>query len=130
MTPLTSLILPIIVSAVIVFIASSIIHMAPLWHKNVYPAPANADALLDAMRPLNIPPGDYLLPRPSSREEMKTPEFKQKVERGPVLMMTVMRRSSMSMGRPLSQWFIYCAVMSYFAATKADPKPVVWTKRA
>ena len=33
MTPLTALWLPILVSAVFVFIASSIIHMLPLWHK-------------------------------------------------------------------------------------------------
>ena len=39
MTTIAALWLPILLSAVIVFIASSIIHMAPLWHRNELPAP-------------------------------------------------------------------------------------------
>ena len=39
MTAIASLWLPILVSAVLVFLASSIIHMAPLWHRNELPAP-------------------------------------------------------------------------------------------
>ena len=75
MTALTTLWLPILVSAVIVFIASSIIHMLPLWHKNDYPALPNQDAVMDALRPLAIPPGDYMLPRAANMKEMRTPEF-------------------------------------------------------
>ncbi|HEX7420299.1 MAG TPA: hypothetical protein VF505_10460 [Thermoanaerobaculia bacterium] len=37
MTALTALWLPILLSALFVFIVSSIIHMAPLWHKNDFP---------------------------------------------------------------------------------------------
>ena len=66
MTALTALWLPILVSAIFVFVASAIIHMAPLWHKNDYPAPPDQDRLGDAMRPFNVPPGDYLLPRAAS----------------------------------------------------------------
>ncbi len=43
MTELSALWLPILLSSVIVFVASSIIHMAPLWHKNDYPRLANED---------------------------------------------------------------------------------------
>src|SRR5437763_10850044 len=38
-------------------------------------------------RSLAIPPGDYMIPRPSSREEMRSPEFAAKVKQGPVMMM-------------------------------------------
>jgi len=65
MVSLTSLGLPILISAVIVFVASSLIHMTPLWHRNDFRrVPREADAM-DALRPLAIPPGDYFMPRAS-----------------------------------------------------------------
>src|SRR5256886_17456156 len=63
MTALAALWLPILLSAVFVFIASSIIHMAPLWHKNDYPMMANQDQVRAAIRSLAIPPGEYIVPR-------------------------------------------------------------------
>jgi hypothetical protein len=116
MTPLTALWLPILLSAVFVFVASSIIHMLPLWHRTDYPAVPNQDHVLQSLRTLNIPPGDYMMPRAASMAEMKTPEFREKFTQGPVLMMTVMRNPSLSMGKPLALWFAYSLVVSYFAA--------------
>lgn len=116
MTGLVALWLPILVSAVIVFIASSIIHMAPLWHKNDYPRLANEDALRAALGALGIPPGDYMVPRPANRAEMKSPEFAKKIETGPNVIFTIMRPGPMSMAKPLVLWFIYCLVVSFFSA--------------
>ena len=116
MTQLHLLWLPILLSSVIVFIVSSIIHMLSPWHKNDYPKLPNEEKVLDALRPLDIPPGEYLMPRPSSREEMKSPEFAEKIKKGPALLMTVWRKDSMSMGKNLIMWFIYSAVMGLFAA--------------
>src|SRR5215510_15020674 len=90
MTPLSSLVLPIVVSAVIVFVASSLVHMVLPWHKNDFPKMPNEDAVMDALRPLGIPPGDYFIPRPASRADMKSPEFDEKMKRGPVVVFTVM----------------------------------------
>lgn len=109
--------LPILVSAVIVFVASAVIHMAPLWHKNDYPKVPNEDKLRDALRPLAIPPGDYMVPRASSSKDMSSPAFIEKLKQGPVLVLTVMaNRSSVSMSKNLIQWFIYCLIVSIFAA--------------
>src|ERR1700687_5854808 len=83
MTGLSSLWIPVLLSSVIVFVVSSIIHMTPLWHKNDFPKIPNEDKLRDAMRPLRIPPGDYMVPRPSPAE-MRTPAFAEKVRMGPV----------------------------------------------
>lgn len=116
MVPLTALWLPILVAAVIVFIASSIIHMAPLWHRTDYPAVPNQDQVMDALRPMNIPPGDYMIPRARDMAQMKTPEFTEKLKRGPVLIMTVMDEFAFTMGRTLTLWFLYCVVVSFFAA--------------
>src|SRR6266566_4777556 len=97
MTELSSLWLPILLSAVIVFVASSIIHMASPWHKSDYPKMPNEDQVMEALRPLAIPPGDYFVPRPASREEMRSAEFKEKARQGPVFVMTMMPTGQMSM---------------------------------
>ena len=84
MTHLHLLWLPILLSSVIVFIVSSIIHMLSPWHKNDYPKLSNQDKVMDALRPLDIPSGEYMIPRPSNREEMRSPEFAEKLKKGPV----------------------------------------------
>jgi hypothetical protein len=120
MTALAALWLPILLSAVFVFIVSSIIHMTPLWHKSDYPALPNQDQVTIALRSLAIPPGDHFLPRAKDMKEMRTPEFKEKFKAGPVIFMTVLANPSMSMARPLTLWFIYTLVMNFLAAYVAS----------
>ena len=74
MTGLHVLWLPILLSSVIVFVVSSLIHMVSPWHKSDYPKMPNEDKVTDALRPLAIPPGDYMVPRPSSRQDLRSPE--------------------------------------------------------
>jgi hypothetical protein len=116
MTGLLALWLPILLSAVIVFLVSSVIHMASPWHKSDYPKMPNEDKVRDALRPLAIPPGDYMVPRPSSTEEMRSPAFLEKVKQGPVMVVTVMPNAPVAMGRNLTLWFLYSAVVGVFAA--------------
>ncbi len=116
MTEIFALWLPIIASAVLVFIASSIIHMAPLWHRNEMPAPPDGDRLQDAMRPFGLRPGQYMLPRAASPKECNEPAFVEKLNRGPVLVLTVLRNGPMSMAKPLVQWFFFILVVSALAA--------------
>lgn len=116
MTPLTALWLPILVSAIFVFIASSIIHMVIKWHDSDYRPVPDETAFGNAIRPLALPPGDYMIPRPKSTAEMKSPEFAEKMRNGPVMVFTVMRNGEMSMGRSLGLWFVYLLVVSTFAA--------------
>ena len=89
MTELSLLVLPIVLSAVFVFIASSIIHMASPWHRSDYPKVPNEDRVREALRALAIPPGDYMIPRPSSRADLRSPEFAAKINTGPVMILTV-----------------------------------------
>ena len=116
MTGFGALWLPILLASVIVFVASSIIHMAPLWHRNDYPRLAQEDAVIAALRPLDLPPGDYMVPRASSMAEMGSPEFIDKMNQGPVLILTVVPKGPWSMGQNLSLWFVYCLVVSFIAA--------------
>jgi hypothetical protein len=116
MAAVVALWLPILLSSVIVFVVSSIIHMVSPWHKSDYPKLANQDQVMDALRPLAIPPGDYLIPRPSNRREMGSPEFAEKMKNGPVVLFTVMPNGQMSMGRNLVLWFLYLVAIGALSA--------------
>ena len=115
MVGIAALLLPILLSAVLVFVASSIIHMVLPWHKNDYPKVPNEEALRSALRPLAIPPGDYMVPRPSGREEMQSPQFAAKMHEGPNLVLTVLPNGPWSMARNLGMWFVYLVVVGVFA---------------
>jgi len=117
MTPLYALWLPILVSAVLVYIASTIIHMAlPGWHKKDCPKVPNEDKVMEALRPLAIPPGDYVMPRPADMKDMKSSEYIEKRTKGPVMIFTVLPGGPVSMRKPLVLWFIYSLVVGFFAA--------------
>ncbi|MGD2215871.1 MAG: hypothetical protein PVJ64_03905 [Gemmatimonadales bacterium] len=116
MVPLLSLWLPILLSAIIVFVASSIIHMfLPYHHNDVKKVPAE-EGVMDALRNFDIPPGDYMVPRAMGSQEMKDPTFIEKMNKGPVVVFTVMPKGPPAMGKSLVQWFVYCVVVSIFAA--------------
>jgi hypothetical protein len=101
---------------VIVFIASSVIHMVLPWHKNDYARVPDEERLRSALQPLAIPPGDYVVPRPSGREELRAPEFLARVNEGPNLVLTVLPNGPWTMGRNLGLWFVYLVVVAVFAA--------------
>ena len=115
MVELSALWLPILLSAVVVFIVSSFIHMVSPWHKGDYPKMSNEDKVMEAFRALSIPPGDYLVPRPSTRQEMRSPEYMEKMKKGPIVMMTVWQNGSTGMGTTFFLWFLYAAVVGLFA---------------
>ena len=115
MIPIASLWLPILLSAVAIYLVSTVIHMFLGYHWNDLRAPAQQDAVLDALRGLNVQPGDYALPKPDSMKLFRSPEFKAKVERGPLVMMTV-SPGGMAMGKSLGQWFAYLLVVSFCCA--------------
>ena len=116
MTPLHLLWLPILLSAVVVFIVSSLIHMLSPWHKGDYRKVPDEDKLMDALRPFNLSEGEYLVPRSNSMQEMRSPEFTEKMKKGPVLMMTVWPNGPAQMGMTFVLWFVYSCVVGLFAA--------------
>ena len=116
MVSLTSLVLPILISAVIVFLASWLVHMLLPFHRSDFKKVAAEDELMDAIRKLNIPPGDYMIPHAGSPEGMRSAAFQEKFKKGPVLTMTVMPGGSMNMGSNLIQWFVYCVIVNLIAA--------------
>lgn len=120
MTGMHALWIPIVVSAVAIFVVSSIIHMMldkiiP-WHNQDYGKVPQQDAVMDALRPFAIAPGDYMLPRPDSVEDMRAAEFIDKLNKGPKVVMTVMQPGMTGMGRSLGLWFVYLLGINVFAA--------------
>jgi len=116
MVQLTALWLPILLAAVFVFIASSITHMVLSYHRSDFGKVANEDELQSALRKLDIPPGDYLVPCAGGPEGMKSPEFQEKMKKGPVAIFTIVKPGGTSIGKNLIVWFFYCVLISIFAA--------------
>src|SRR6266496_2287672 len=106
MVAMTALAVPILVSAVIVFIASSIVHMVLPFHRKDLLKLPKEDEVLDALRGFALAPGDYAAPHAGSPQGMKAPEFVEKMRRGPMVLMTLAPGGSTSMGKSLFLWFL------------------------
>ena len=120
MVALTSLWLPILASAVLVFVASSVIHMALGYHNTDYGKLPREDDVIAALRPMNVPPGDYFLPHAGGPSGMKDPVFQEKWAKGPVATLTVLPPGANFMGAQLAQWFLYAATIALFSGYVAS----------
>ena len=114
MVPLGSLWLPILVAAVLVFLASSLIHMVLPIHKTDWKKVPDEDAMQEAVRRLGITPGDYTVPCGGSSSGMKEPAFIERMAKGPIVFMTVIAGGHTFLGTSLASWFLYCIVVSVF----------------
>ena len=114
MVPIASLWLPILLSSVIVFVVSAIVHMVLPYHRNDFVKTPNEEAAINALR--GTPPGDYMVPHGGGPEAMKDPAFIEKMTRGPIVVMSVLPSGPPSMGKNLAQWFVYTLVVGLFAA--------------
>ena len=115
MTSLSALWLPILLSAVFVFLASFVLHMALPWHKHDYRGVPQEEQVVAALRPLAIPPGDYMVPKAKSMDQMRSPEFTGQLRQGPVVVMTVLPNGPTAMGPLLAKWLVYLLVVSFIA---------------
>lgn len=116
MVSLTSLLIPILVSAVIVFIASFLLHVVIPFHKNDLKNVPREDEFLAAIRGFNLPAGDYAAPHADSPAAMKDPVFIEKRAKGPTVLMTTAPGAPPPMSVTLTKWFIYCVVVSLLSA--------------
>ncbi len=116
MVPILALWLPILLSAVFVFVLSSAIHMVFGYHANDLRKLPNEDGVADALRKFSIPDGTYGFPKPSSMKEWGTPAFQERVKKGPNAIMTIWSAGNPSMAGPMVAWFIYAVVIGVLAA--------------
>lgn len=116
MVGLTSLWLPILVSAVFVFVASAFLHMALRYHWRDYAGLPDEDAVLDAVRKAGVAPGNYNFPHADAPSQMKDPAMVDKWKRGPVGLVHVMPSGPPAMGKSLALWFVYSLAVGVMAA--------------
>ena len=111
MVPLSSLWLPILVSAVFVFIASNILWMAlPFWHRKDYGKLPDEKTVLGALAPVKS--GQYVVPCLDWRTA--TPEQKEAMQRGATAFVLVRNPGKFNFGKTLVLWFLYALVVSFF----------------
>lgn len=115
MSVLMVLWLPILVSAVIVFIASSIMHMVLPYHHNDYSQLPDEDKIRAALRAANLKRGFYVFPY-CTHKEMNSPAAIEKYKEGPVGFLNIMPSAPPAMPKFLGQWFVFCLIVGYFVA--------------
>ena len=106
--------LPVVLSAVLVFVLSSVIHMVLKYHNRDYRKLPNEDAVRAALRAGNPEPRQYVIPYCAEMKEMESPEMRQKFIDGPVGVLNLRRPGPPTMGPMLLQWFVYTLVVSLF----------------
>lgn len=116
MVSLGSLWLPIVLSAVLVFVVSSIIHMVLKYHNKDYTRIPNEEAVRAAIRAGNPAPAQYLIPYCQEMKEMQSAEMQKKFAEGPVVVMNLKRPGPPTMGPALAQWFLFSLAVSFFVA--------------
>jgi len=120
MVSLGALWLPIVLSAVLVFVLSSIIHMVLRYHNADYTRLPNEDAVREAIRSGNPAPKQYIIPYCASPKEMESPEMKRKFAEGPIGVLNLKPTGSYGMGANLVQWFLFALLVSLLVAYVAS----------
>jgi hypothetical protein len=111
---------PILISTVLVFVASFLIWTVLHVHKSDYRGLPEEASVAEALRRQGAVPGQYVIPYTSDRAAMKDPEFVRRMEQGPVGFLTLARPGPPRMGKSLLCWFIYVLAISVFVAYLAS----------
>ena len=116
METLAGLWMPIVASAVLVFVASSLIWNvlgAHKWHIKALPDEAGAR---EALGKQGLAAGQYAIPYAAGPAAMKDPAFKEKLEKGPVAVLVIRKPGMPNMAEFLGAWFAYLLCVSYVVA--------------
>jgi hypothetical protein len=115
MISLVQLWLPILVAAIAVFAASSLVHMVLRWHATDYRRLPNEDDVRAVVRAGGAGPGQFFIPYCADPKEMGQPEVVAKFREGPVGLLVLRPVGSPGMGKPLGLWFALNLVVSILA---------------
>lgn len=114
--PFGSLWIPVLASAAVVFVVSSILHMALRYHRADHKQLPGEDAIREALGKQKPAPGLYMTPYCKDMKEMSEPATKEKFEKGPIAIVTVLPNGMPAMGKLLGLWFALCVLVSFVAA--------------
>ena len=113
--PFGSLWIPVLASAAAVFVVSSILHMALRYHRADHRQLPGEDAIREALGKQKLAPGLYMTPY-CEMKEMSEPAMKEKFEKGPIAIVSVLPNGMPAMGKLLGLWFGFCVLVSFVAA--------------
>lgn len=120
MVAITALWLPILLSAVVVFIVSAAVWMAMPHHRNDFAPAADQDALMDAVRSSTPGPGMYYFPWATDGDQ-NSPEYKEQVRAGPVGILRVRDpEAALNMGPAMLKSVLLYLVVGVFVAYLAS----------
>ncbi len=114
--PIGSLWLPGVVSAVVVFFLSSLLHMVLKYHKADFRKLPDEDGVAAALRKAGPSPGVYFIPYCAEPSQMKDPAMRKRFEEGPVVGLIVRPNGPPAIGPSLAQWFLLCLLTSFATA--------------
>lgn len=109
MIPILSLWMPIVLSAVLVWVASAIVWMVLPHHKKDFAQLPDEAGVRAALK--GVPAGQYNLPHVADPKALDTPSEKAKFTDGPVGFLNVMPNGLPSMGRNLIITFLFYLVV-------------------
>jgi hypothetical protein len=119
MAHLLQLWLPILVAAIGVFVASSLIHMVFKWHDSDYRARPNEAEVAAAIRAGAPTPGQYVIPYCPGMKAMGDPANQARFREGPVGLVVLRPNGLPKMGGTLALWFVFALVIAAAAAAIA-----------
>jgi hypothetical protein len=116
MVGLGALWLPILVSAVVVFIASSLVWMVLPHHDSDWAGLPEETSILEAIRKAGVKTGQYRFPYAEGRKAMQSEEMKKRLAEGPAGFVVLWEKWDVSMGKMMGGWFLYLIGVSVFVA--------------
>ena len=111
---LAQLWLPIVVSAVMVFVISAATHMLVPARADEWGHLTRQDAIQEALR--GVDPGLYMVPTPADKAKRMTPEAMKRWAEGPAALVTLLPAGPINMGRNLGLSFLTNLVVSALVA--------------
>lgn len=114
--PFGSLWLPVVVSAVAVWLVSAILHMVLKYHRADYRQLSDEESVAQGIRKAGPAPGLYVMPYCTDMAQMKDPAVRKRYDEGPVAILTVLRNGPPAMGKYLGLWFLFCFLVSFVTA--------------
>ncbi len=116
MVTIGALWLPILVSTVLVFVASNLSWMVLRIHKNDWAKLPDEEAFAKVLGAQDPPPGEYQFPYAAGPDDWKSEAWLEKCKHGPVGFLTLRPKGEMAMGKTMAQWFCYIVILEIFVA--------------
>ena len=107
--------LPILLSAVVIWVISAIVWMALPHHKQDFIALPDEDGFMDYVRKSGIKPGNYVFPDFRDPKAMKSEKIQKALEEGPVGHLSVWPTPVTMGGKLVATFIVYLVVSTLIA---------------